>query len=93
MMPSRSLILMFSVRMRDLSTRVPGVSAARSDALQNRDQLFFANRGPRISGAPLRVAPRPGHESLQLHNFFRIARENRSFSACEISSAVDRGEP
>jgi error-prone DNA polymerase len=43
----------------------PERSAARSDALQTRHPgLFKDEAGSRISGAPLRAAPRSGHEAV-----------------------------
>ena len=45
----------------------PGRSAARlRDALQTRDPASLQQPGSRISGAPLRAAPHPGHEPLTL---------------------------
>ena len=47
---------------------LPRCCAARSGALLARDPSFAEERGPRVSGAPLRATPRPGSEAPSLQH-------------------------
>ncbi|MFK4558918.1 hypothetical protein ABIF95_001448 [Bradyrhizobium ottawaense] len=63
--PSLSFKLKASSRSSDdrLGT-FPGRSAACNDALLNRGPAPLPQHGSRLGGAPLRAAPRPGHQTF-----------------------------